>query len=164
MIDSFEKIIDPNFINAELLGEVGTEKVVTIKDFDFMECYDNKTKSKVQKQAVAFEECKPMILNKTNAKTLKKLFSPNDDDPKLCVGHKVVLYVVSVKVGGQQTTGIRIKEYSEEKCSDCGQAILPKAGKTVSELIEISKRNCGRQLCLACMQKVAAEKGANNDK
>ena len=100
-----------------------------------------------------------MILNKTNAKTLKKLFSPNDDDPKKCVGHKVVLYVVSVKVAGQETTGIRIKEYSEEKCSDCGHAILPKAGKSVADLIDISKRNCGRQLCLSCMQKVAAEKG-----
>lgn len=158
MIDTWEKIIDPNFINAELLGDVGAEKVVTIKDIDYMECFDNKTKSKVSKQAVSFEECKPMVLNKTNAKTLKKLFSPNEDDPRLCVGHKVVLYVVSVKVGGQQTTGIRIKEYSEEKCSDCGKAILPAAGKTVAELIEISKRNCGRQLCLSCMQKVA-EKG-----
>lgn len=164
MIESFEKIIDPNFINAELLGDVGTERVVTIKDIDYMECFDSKTKNKVEKQAVSFEECKPMILNKTNAKTLKKLFSPNEDDPKKCIGQKIVLYVVSVKVGGQQTTGIRIKEYSEEKCADCGQAILPKAGKTVTELIEISKRNCGRQLCLACMQKVAAEKGANNDK
>lgn len=164
MIESWEKIIDPNFINAELLGDVGAEKVVTIKDIDYMECFDNKTKNKVEKQAVSFEECKPMILNKTNAKTLKKLFSPNDDDPKLCVGHKVVLYVVSVKVGGQQTTGIRIKEYSEEKCADCGQAILPKAGKTVAELIDISKRNCGRQLCLSCMQKVAAEKGAKDGK
>lgn len=162
MIDSFEKIIDPNFINAELLGNVGAERVVTIKDIDFMECFDNKSKAKIQKQAVSFEECKPMILNKTNAKTLKKLFSPNEDNPKLCIGHKVVLYVVSVKVGGQETTGIRIKEYSEEKCAECGQAILPKAGKTVAELIEISKRNCGKQLCLACMQKVAKEK--ENDK
>lgn len=158
MIDSFEKIIDPNFINAELLGNVGAERVVTIKDIDFMECFDNKSKAKIQKQAVSFEECKPMILNKTNAKTLKKLFSPNEDNPKLCIGHKVVLYVVSVKVGGQETTGIRIKEYSEEKCAECGQAILPKAGKTVAELIEISKRNCGKQLCLACMQKAAKEK------
>ena len=158
MIESFEKIIDPNFINAELLGEVGAERVVTIKDFDYMECFDNKTKSKIQKQAVAFEECKPMILNKTNAKTLKKLFSPNTDDPKLCIGHKIVLYVIACKVGGQETTGIRIKEYSEEKCAECGQAILPKAGKTVAELIEISKRNCGKQLCLACMQKAAKEK------
>lgn len=163
MIESWEKIIDPNFINAELLGDVGAEKVVTIKDIDFMECYDNKAKAKIQKQAVSFEECKPMILNKTNAKTLKKLFSPNDDDPKKCVGHKVVIYVVSVKVGGQETTGIRIKEYSEEKCSDCGQAILPKAGKSVADLIDISKRNCGRQLCLSCMQKVAKE-GEKNGK
>lgn len=162
MIESWEKIIDPNFINAELIGEVGTEKVVTIKDIDYMECFDSKSKSKIQKQAVSFEECKPMILNKTNAKMLKKLFSPNDDDPKLCIGHKIVLYVVSVRVGGQDTTGIRIKEYSEEKCVDCGKAILPKAGKTVAELIEISTRNCGRQLCLACMQKAAKEK--NDDK
>ena len=162
MIESFEKIIDPNFINAELLGSVGTERVVTIKDFDYMECFDSRTNSKIKKQAVSFEECKPMILNKTNAKTLKKLFSPNDDDPKLCVGHKVVLYVIACKVGGKETTGIRIKEYSEEKCADCGQAILPKAGKTVAELIDISKRNCGRQLCLACMQKAAKEK--ENDK
>lgn len=158
MIDSFEKIIDPNFINAELLGNVGAERVVTIKDIDYMECFDSKSKSKIQKQAVSFEECKPMILNKTNAKMLKKLFSPNEDDPKLCIGHKIVLYVVSVKVGGQETTGIRIKEYSEEKCSDCGQPILPKAGKSVAELIDISQRNCGRQLCLACMQKAAKEK------
>lgn len=158
MIDSFEKIIDPNFINAELLGNVGAERVVTIKDIDYMECFDSKSKSKIQKQAVSFEECKPMILNKTNAKMLKKLFSPNEDDPKLCIGHKIVLYVVSVKVGGQETTGIRIKEYSEEKCADCGQPILPKAGKSVAELIDISQRNCGRQLCLACMQKAAKEK------
>lgn len=161
MIESWEKIIDPNFINAELIGEVGAEKVVTIKDIDFMECFDSRSNSKISKQAVAFEECKPMILNKTNAKMLKKLFSPNDDDPKLCIGHKVVLYVVSVKVGGKQTTGIRIKEYSEEKCADCGKAILPAAGKSVAELIEISKRNCGRQLCLACMQKVAEEEKNN---
>lgn len=164
MIESWEKIIDPNFINAELIGEVGAEKVVTIKDIDFMECFDSRSNSKISKQAVAFEECKPMILNKTNAKMLKKLFSPNDDDPKLCIGHKIVLYVVSCKVGGKQTTGIRIKEYSEEKCSDCGKAILPAAGKSVAELIEISKRNCGRQLCLKCMQKVAKEEENNGIK
>ena len=30
MIDSFEKIIDPNFINAELIGGPGASRVVTI--------------------------------------------------------------------------------------------------------------------------------------
>ena len=161
MIDTWEKVIDPNFINAELIGSEGTEKVVTIKDIDFAECFDEKTKSKIMKQTLFLEECKPMVLNKTNAKTLKKLFSPDSDDPKLCVGHKITLYVISLKVGGKQTTGIRIKEYSEMKCEGCGKAILPAAGKTVAEMVEISTRNCGKALCLECMKK---EKEKENGK
>ena len=35
MIETWEKIIDPNFINAELIGPVGAERIVTIKDIDF---------------------------------------------------------------------------------------------------------------------------------
>lgn len=162
IIDSWEKVIDPNFINAELIGTVGSERVVTIKDINYAECFDNASKKKVEKQSLFFEECKPMVLNKTNAKMLKKLFSPNTDEPKLCIGHKIILYVVEVKVGGKMTTGIRIKEYSETKCSDCGKVILPAAGKSVAELIEISNRNCGRALCLACMKKIKAEETKND--
>ena len=162
MLNSWEKIIDPNFISAELIGTEGAEKVVTIKDIDFAECYDEQTKRKVSKQTVFFEECKPMVLNKTNAKALKKLFSPNSDNPADAIGHKVILKVEKIKAFGKVVEAIRVKEYSEEKCSDCGKAIMPAAGKSVAELIEISKRNCGRQLCLSCMQKVAAE-GKNND-
>lgn len=159
MIDSFVKIIDPNFINAELIGSEGAEMVATIKDIDFAECYDQKSKSKVNKQALYFEECKPLILNKTNAKMLKKLFSPNADDPRLCIGHKVVLSVVSVKVAGQQTTGIRLKEYSEVKCDGCGNAIVPYAGKTVAEIIDISKRNFDNKCyCGNCMKAKGADK------
>lgn len=153
MLDSWEKIIDPNFINSELIGTVGAEKVVTIKDIDFAECYDEQSKSKMQKQTVFFEECKPLVLNKTNAKALKRLFSPNDDNPANAIGHKVILKVESVKAFGKVTDAIRIKEYSETKCEECGKVILPAAGKSVDELVEISKRNCGRALCLACMKK-----------
>ena len=154
-LESYEKIIDPNFINAELIGEVGAERVVTIKDIDMAECYDEQTKSKVQKASVFFEECKPMVLNKTNAKTLKRLFSPNSDDPKNAFGHKVILKVEEVKAFGKKTTGIRIKEYSEEKCPVCGKAILPYAGKSVAEIKEISKRNLGEIMCGLCMKEKA---------
>ena len=157
-LESWEKIIDPNFINAELIGDIGAEKVVTIKDIDMAECYDEGTKQKLQKQTVFFEECKPMVLNKTNAKTLKRLFSPNSDDPKNAFGHKIVLKVEEVKAFGKKTTGIRIKEYSEEKCPICGKAILPYAGKTVAEIKEISQRNLGQVMCGACM-KARANKG-----
>lgn len=157
MIDSWEKIIDPNFINAELIGEVGTEKVVTIKNIDYKECFDQKTSSKVQKMSLEFEECKPMVLNKTNAKALKKIFSPNSDEPRKCIGHKVALYVVALNVAGKETTGIRIREFSEEPCPVCGKVIVPASGKTVEQIKEISKRNLGTVMCADCMKKKAKE-------
>lgn len=159
-LPSWEKIIDPNFINAELIGDVGAERVVTIKDIDMAECYDEGSKTKVQKQTVFFEECKPMVLNKTNAKTLKKLFSPNSDTPSDAFGHRVVLKVEEVKAFGKKTTGIRIKEFSEEKCPICGKVILPYAGKSVAEIKEIAQRNLGSVMCGECMKNKAKE---NND-
>lgn len=158
MIDTWEKIIDPNFINAELIGPVGAERVVTIKDIDFAEAYNQKTNGKEQKQSLFFEECKPLILNKTNSKKLKELFDPYGTDPRKCIGQQVTLYVVNCKVGKNQTTGIRIKEASQERCSDCGQLIRATSTKTVAELVDISMRNCGRKLCLSCMQKEAAKR------
>ena len=157
-LPSWEKIIDPNFLNAEIIGDVGAERVVTIKDIDMAECYDEGMKANVQKQTVFFEECKPMVLNKTNAKTLKRLFSPNSDTPSDAFGHRVILRVEEVKAFGKKTTGIRIKEFSEEKCPVCGKVILPYAGKTVAEIKEISQRNLGSVMCGECMKTKAKEK------
>lgn len=153
MIDTWEKVLDPNFINAELIGDIGAERIVTIKDIDYREAFDQKSNSKAMKQSLCFEECKPMILNKTNTKTLIKLFGADGAGPRACIGKKVVLYVASVKVAGKATTGIRIKEYTEVKCDDCGRAIKPLPSKAVYELVEVSKRNTGRVLCLECMKK-----------
>lgn len=155
MIDTWEKIIDPNFINAELIGPVGSERVVTIKDIDYAEAFNQKTNGKEMKQSLFFEECKPMILNKTNAKKIRELFDPEGKDPRKCIGQQITLYVVNCKVGKNQTTGIRIKEASQERCADCGQLIRATSTRSVAELVEISTRNCGRKLCLSCMQKEA---------
>lgn len=161
MLESWEKVIDNNFISAEMLGTVGAEKVVTITDIDFAECYDDKKNQKVKKQTVFFQECKPLVLNKTNAKMLKKLFSPNSDNPADCIGHKITLKVERIKAFGQMTDCIRIKEYSEEKCPVCGEAILPYSGKTVAEIMDISKRNLGTVMCGKCMSKKAKENNNN---
>jgi hypothetical protein len=121
------------------------------------EYYDEGTKAKVQKQSVFFEQCKPMVLNKTKAKTLKRLFSPNSDTPSDAFGHRVILKVENVKAFGKTTTGIRIKEFSEEKCPVCCKVILPYAGKSVAEIKEISKRNLGQVMCGECMRNKAKE-------
>lgn len=158
MLDTWEKILDPNFINAELIGPVGSERIVTIEDIDFRECFNSKTNAKEKKQSLIMKECKPLPLNKTNTKTLIKLFGA--DKPEMCVGKKVVLYVANVKVGKVQTTGIRIKEYSETLCEECGQPVKPAGNHSVDEMIEVSKRNTGRILCLACMKKAKEEQSA----
>lgn len=156
-LKSFEEILDPNFINADLLGSVGSEKVVTITKFEEMEYYDNATRKKQLGSAVCFKEVLPLILNKTNTKTLKKLFSPNTDDTSNCIGHQVILYVTTTKVAGIERNCIRIKEYSEQKCDECKKVIVPYSGKTVAELVDISNRNFGKCLCGACMSKKAKE-------
>lgn len=160
MIESWEKIIDPNFINAELIGPIGAEKVVTISDIEYAEAWDKSHNTKVQKQAVFFEECKPLVLNKTNAKTLKSLFDPYGTNPRSCIGRKVTLFVTETRVGGKTTTCIRIKEAAEVKCEDCGKFIVPAAGKTVAEIVDISKRNCdGKTFCISCMKKFKEASG-----
>lgn len=153
MLDSFEKIIDPNFISSELIGTEGAEKVVTITDFALAEGYDKKTKSKVTKPAVYFKECKPLMLNKTNSRKLKRMFSPNEDKPELCVGHKITLRVEKTKVAGEIVDCIRIHEYSETRCEDCGEVINATRRYSVAELVDISKRNTGKVLCVSCMKK-----------
>ena len=114
MLDSWEKVIDPNFINSELIGTVGAEKVVTITNIDFAECYDEQTKQKVQKQTVFFEECKPLVLNKTNAKTLKRLFSPNSDNPADAVGHKVSRGLLAQVVAEQHLICVLVQREVQE--------------------------------------------------
>lgn len=152
------KIIDPNHLSAEVLGSTGTEKVVTIKEIKEDECFDSKTNTKTSKYCVFFvEDIVPLILNKTNAKTLKRLFSPNSDDVTKCYGHKIILKVEDVKFGRNMTTGIRIKEYSEEKCPICGDVIVPYAGKTVEEIKSISQNHYGEIMCGKCMKNKAKE-------
>lgn len=158
MIDTFMKIIDPNFLNAELIGEPGAYIVVTIKDIDYREAFNKKTNSTEMRQALIFEgDTKPLLLNKTNAKTLKRLFSPNEDKPENCVGHQIELYVERTKVGREMTTGIRIREHHGINCEECGKEIRPQSGKTAAEIAEIMKRNTGRTLCVECARKYKEE-------
>jgi len=156
-LESFLEILDPRFVNSEQLGGLGKEKVVTIKAFEEAEYYDSKTRKNQLGSAVYFEETLPLILNKTNTKTLKKLFSPDEDNTANCIGHRITLYVTTTKVAGEVKNCIRIKEFSEEKCPVCGKVILPYAGKTVEQIKDISSRNFKKVMCGECMNKKAKE-------
>lgn len=154
MIPTFVKIIDPNFLNAELIGEPGAYITVTIKDIDYREAFNKKTNQSEMRQALIFEgDMKPLLLNKTNAKTLKRLFSPNEDKPENCLGKTIELYVERTKVGREMTTGIRIREHSGEKCDQCGKEIRPLMSMSVAETVDYSRKHTGKKLCIDCMRK-----------
>lgn len=156
-LDSWVKVVDPNYLSAELIGTEGATMDVTITDIRLAECFDERSNSKITKPCVFFAETKPMVLNKTNSKTLKKLFSPNDDDPSRAIGNMVTLKVEKVKAFGKMTDAIRIHEHSSTKCENCGNVIKYYAGKTVAQLVDIAKRNTGKVLCAECMKKFKDE-------
>lgn len=62
--------------------------------------------------------------------------------------------------------GQKLKEFLSDgadipRCSDCRQAIMPTAKKTVQQIIEGSEKLYGRKLCAQCIQKlVKAERAA----
>lgn len=155
MIDTWERIINPNFLNAELIGDVGAEETVTITDIEQATAFNPSSRKEEEVICLYTNEHKPMILNKTNRKTLRRLFG--SADPAACVGKQITLYVVSLNVGGKQTIGIRIKEHSEVKCEECGKTIKAMRQHSVADLVEISRRNTGRTLCVDCMKRFKEE-------
>ena len=110
-----------------------------------------------------------MILNVTNCKTIAKIYdSPYIED---WIGKYITVYSAKVKAFGETVEALRIrpKVPSMKKifCADCGKEIIASAGKNPEELAEISKRNCGRELCLECMKRVKKEQDSkenSNDK
>lgn len=100
------KVFQPsNFLKQEDLED--QDWVVTIKNVtkDQIKNSDGTTKEKF---VLHFNECKPLVLNKTNMTTLINLFHTNESEE--WVGKKVTLFVKSdVEFGGKLVSAIRIR-------------------------------------------------------
>jgi hypothetical protein len=58
-----------------------------------------------EKNVLHFEDCKPMVLNRTNWDTLEEAFGDSDDWP----GHKVKIRCTRTQFQGKATDGIRLE-------------------------------------------------------
>lgn len=100
------KVFQPStFLKHEDLE--GQDWVVTIKGvtMDKIKSQDGKEKDKF---ILHFNECKSLVLNKTNMTTLIKLFHTNESED--WVGKKITLYVKDdVEFGGELVSAIRIR-------------------------------------------------------
>ena len=107
-------------------------------------------------------QVRPLIINSTNRKTLRKLFG--DAKADTLVGKQIQLYIdhkVRDPQDGGLTDGIRIrpfkprvkKEAPVPPCADCGGIIEAAMGKTPGWLVAYTAKHYGVSLCAACAQK-----------
>lgn len=107
----WKKHFNPNYLGSYSL-EPGEERVLTItglKDEDVMSP-DGKTE---KLPVLYFKEDKPMILNKTNAKTVAKVAGSDyiEDWP----GVKIQIYIANVKAFGELTPALRVRPVAPKK-------------------------------------------------
>lgn len=107
-------------------------------------------------------QVRPMIINSTNRKVLRKLFG--DAKASTLVGKQIQLYVdhkVRDPQDGGFTDGIRIRAHKPRvqqrqpipPCTDCGHPIQPAIGKPADWLAAYTTKNYGVPLCAECAQK-----------
>lgn len=104
-----DKLRNPNYLGGwDLMDESGKtiDKIVTIKEIKNESVFNQKSQIEEQVITLFFNECKPIILNATNRKTLKKVTAA--DYIEDMIGKKIQLTTKRIKAFGEFHDAIRI--------------------------------------------------------
>jgi hypothetical protein len=154
-----------NLANYDYLGayslENGKDKTVTIKKIARELVTGNAGRKENCIVAYFADEEKPMILNKTNCKTIQKVYgTPMIEE---WVGKKIVLFASTTSLAGETVECLRIRPYPPvadkpaPKCEECG-ADITGVGKMTAEATAIyTEKKYGAKLCAKCATRRAAE-------
>ena len=106
------------------------------------------------------KDYKPMILNRTNAKSIQALVgSPYVED---WAGHRITLYATTTRLGGEMVECLRIRptvsdESAPIHCEECG-SVLTAVGKMNAYQFSLNTMaKFGKILCMDCAMKAKAE-------
>ena len=158
---------ESEYLGAEDVDE-GAEPVLTISGIwngmvTLQRGKENKdVMSFAEERVPGIMQVRPMIVNSTNRRILRKLFG--DARASTLVGKQIQLYIdhnVRDPQDGGITDGIRIRPYKPRvkqrppvpPCADCGSQIQPAMGKTADWLAAYTAKNYGVPLCAECAQK-----------
>ena len=158
----WKKLTNPDYLGAYAFDQ-GEEKLVTI---------DRVSEEPVKGPDGRVEDCmvlhfrqrdiKPLILNKTNAKTIERLTeSPYIEDWE---GRSIVLVVRTVSAFGDQVEAVRVKlEKVSGLCEDCGRRIGAAGGMSGSQVADYTRDRFGAVLCADCAKKRGKPPALNED-
>ena len=174
----WKKLVDTNYLGSwDIVGGRLVLQIVKIKQ----ERIFNQNKNAEESCTVAYfsdERYKPMILNKTNCKTMQKLTgSPYIEK---WAGTRIEIKTEKVKAFGELVDALRIsktapKEESKpqqaepqkqtepepHKCEDCSAVVTEFGGYSAQQVALSTKGKYGRVLCATCAQKAkTAQEGA----
>lgn len=141
------------------------DKTLTIKSYGEEQMFDKDSGGKKKGLCVRFRELElPMVLNVTNAETISRVVGSDRMDD--WIGRKIIVGQEKVRAFGKETYAIRVRNRKPDEtaytCESCGAVIRAYAGREPSELVEISRRNLGRALCVDCQRKAKSEAGAHD--
>lgn len=162
---------DSEYMGAEDI-DPEAEPVLTIKNI-----YNGDvtlSRGKENKDFIVFAEnsvpgiknVRPLIINSTNRKTLRKLFK--SVTASSLEGKKIQLYLehnVRDPSTGDKVDGIRIRSRIPTAqrnepilCADCGLPITALGTYTADDIANINQKRYGRKICAACSKKLSEQK------
>lgn len=108
----WKKYDNPDYLGAYALNP-GEELILTIKSISHQIVKGEGGKEDQCRVAYFMEQCKPMILNATNCKTIAKLYgTPYVEEWE---GKRIQVYATTTKLAGEQVECLRIKNKVPEK-------------------------------------------------
>jgi hypothetical protein len=159
----WKKLTNPNYLGAYSFNE-GEEKILTIKSVsdELVKGEDGKEERCIVARFVEPE--KPMILNKTNCKTIQKVYkTPYIED---WANRKIQIYVEQVKAFGDVVEALRIRKFIPKvaapkaeaiiTCADCGQTVKAYGKMNPAQIAKMTYEKYGKQLCTDCAAKEKA--------
>ncbi len=157
----WKSLTNPNYLGGYSIPE-GKDIVVTIDYVRREEVVGAQGKKEFEVVAHLKDGVLPFILNKTNMKTIQKLYgSPYIED---WGGRAIQIYFDStVKFGRETVGGLRIRPLvpKQEKisltCADCGGSIEGFDKFSAEQMAQMSYGRYGKSLCTTCAQKEKAK-------
>lgn len=168
----WKKLSNPNYLGSWDFT-TGEKKTLTIKSITQEEVVDMekvKNNPKAKKACIIayfIEPVKPMILNKTNCKTITNLYkTPLIEQWQ---GKKIVIAIEKVKAFGQLEDALRIQNERVQNeipkapqpkiytCGDCSKTVTDFGGYSAEQVAGANKKKYGTILCAEC-SKIRKEK------